>query len=202
MTVDTVDTVDVALDAAADAPSAETNTFALCASAFGTAMPAGFVRTDGTVLAVLPPNEQSCAMPNSTHVIVQLTVQGAAYRLVVNVASTSGDPRVYSAHVSAPLPGPAWSEGFHTGITFDYPTTLGLHSDATAFTLVDAAQLVPELLARVAVGSRVSFFAQGSGGTSAHLVHRNGSNDDGAIVLDPEGASPTVLVFHFADQTF
>lgn len=51
------------------------------------------------------------------------------------------------------------------------------------------------------VGARASVYAQGDGGSSAHLVHRNGHYDDGAVVLDPAG-SPRFLVFHFDGQSF
>ena len=42
----------------------------------------------------------------------------------------------------------------------------------------------------------------GATAASAHLIHRNGQQNDGAIVVDPTGAQPTWLLFHFANQTF
>ena len=37
---------------------------------------------------------------------------------------------------------------------------------------------------------------------SAHLVHRNYTNQDGAIVIGVDQASPTWLLFAFSDQSF
>ena len=132
---------------------------------------------------------------------MQVAAGGAVFRMVVNVASTSGDPRVRFAEVAHALPWPAWSEGFHGDQQIDYAATLGLHADAAPFAPVASAELIARVVARVAVGARVAIYAQGSGGSSAHLVHRNGSGDDGAIVLDPTG-SPRFLVFHFDGQQF
>src|SRR4051812_39193939 len=79
-----------------DAPAPDaSDKSAACASTFGNALTNAFGRLDGTVLAVVAPGNQRCAMPNGTHVVVQVTMDGAAYRMVVNVLSTSGDPHVW-----------------------------------------------------------------------------------------------------------
>jgi len=189
--------------ASADAPSADVSPAAACASAFGTALPAGYGRLDGVVRAVVTPADTQCAMPNRTHVVVQVEAGGAVYRMVVNVASTAAgvDPRVRFAEVAHDLPWPAWAEGFHGDQQVDYAATLGLHSDAAPFAPATSGELVARVAARVRVGARVSIYAQGSGGSSAHLVHRNGDRDDGAIVVDPTG-SPRFMVFHFDGQSF
>jgi hypothetical protein len=190
-----------AADAPVDAPAV--SPAATCASAFGTALPAGYGRLDGVVRAVVTPADTQCAMPNGTHVVVQVASGGAVYRMVVNVASTAAgvDPRVRFAEVAHALPGPDWAEGFHADQQFDYAATLGLHADAAPFAPATSAELVARLAASVRVGARVSVYAQGDGGSSAHLVHRNGRDDDGAVVLDPTG-SPRFLVFHFDGQSF
>lgn len=192
--------------AAVDAPlpPADVSPAAACASTFGTALPAGYGRLDGTVRAVVTPADTQCAMPNRTHVVVQVEAGGAVYRMVVNVASTVAgvDPRVRSAEVTHALPWPAWSEGFHGQQQLDYAATLGLHADTAPFAPTTSEALVARLVERVRVGARVSVYAQGSGGSSAHLVHRQGDGDDGAIVLDPSGAEPRWMVFHFDGQRF
>lgn len=177
---------------------------AACASAFGTMLPPGYGRLDGVVRAVVTPADVQCAMPNGTHVVVQVEAGGAVYRMVVNVASTVAgvDPRVRAAEVAHGLPLPAWSEGFHDHQQVDYAATLGLHADAAPFAPATAEALIARLAQQVRVGSRVSVYAQGSGGSSAHLVHRQGNGDDGAIVLDPTGAEPRWMVFHFDGQVF
>jgi hypothetical protein len=49
----------------------------------------------------------------------------------------------------------------------------------------------------------VSIYAQSSGGSSAHEIHKNsGNNGDGAIVINASQDAPVWLLFHFADQAF
>ena len=60
---------------------------------------------------------------------------------------------------------------------------------------------------RLVIGAKLSAYATSSGGStaaSAHLVHRNLSpaNTDGALVIDPDSASPLFLLFNFDGQTF
>src|SRR5262249_7095216 len=65
-----------------------------CAATFGQALTSSFGRIDGAVLAVVKPSDTQCPLPNSDHVILQVTMNGEAYRLVVNVQSDFGDPQV------------------------------------------------------------------------------------------------------------
>jgi hypothetical protein len=175
---------------------------AACASSFGSALTDSFGRLDGTLLAIVPPGDNDCAQPNSTHVVVQVTANGAAYRMVVNVVSEQGDPDVIVDDLDAALAGPAWSEGWHTDAPLDYVTTLGV--TMSQFTSTTQAQAVARIEQALAIGAHVSVYATSSGGSdaaSAHLVHRNAANADGAIVIDPETA-PHYLLSAFADQTF
>src|SRR5436305_1469514 len=66
---------------------------------------------------------------------------------------------------------------------------------------LDGAELTQMVTDRLAPDAPVSVFASTSGGDSAHLVHRNLTDQDGAIVVDPTGA-PLYLLFAFADQSF
>jgi hypothetical protein len=174
---------------------------AACVDAFGDALPVGYGRIDGTVVAVVAPGEM-CPLPNSDHVILEVAADGAVYRVVVNVLSTGTDPDVRFGELGHALPAPAFGEGFHAGVTLDYATDLGLHAGAAPFTPKAMAALVPLVVARISVGAKISAYAQGSGGASVHNVHRYGSGKDGALVVDPTSTSPRWLVFHFADQTF
>ena len=173
-----------------------------CASTFGGALTSAFGRLDGTVVAVVKPSDQQCAMPNSDHVVLEMLSGGAVYRMVVNVQSTFAgvDPRVLYLEKPTALVGPAWSEGWHTGIDFDYLQTLSLNK--ADFVFYDMPTLVNLVNDRVPLGMAVSVFATSSGGASAHLVHRNALNQDGAIVIDAAGQNPTYLFFAFADSTF
>jgi hypothetical protein len=187
--------------AASDAPAPDADKAAGCASAFGTELTNAFGRLDGTVLAIVPPGNQTCAMPNATHVVLEVTMHGAAYRMVVNVLSTSSDPHVWLGAIDAPLAGPTWSEGWHPGVQLDYVATLGVAK--TSFS--EAVEpLAVDRVGEIAIGAHISVFATSSGGAtadSAHLVHRNATNADGAIVLDPETA-PHYLLTAFPEQLF
>lgn len=187
---------DAALDGPLDKASA-------CATVFGSSLTNAFGRLDGTVRAVVPPGHPTCPMPNGTHLVLQVTMGGQAYRMVTNVLSDSGDPQVYFHELDAPLAGPAWSEGWHPGYALDYASTLHVTSDL--FVPHDMTTTVDLVTSRIELGAKVSVFATSSGGANAsgaHLVHRNLQNADGAIVIGPETASPHYLLFRFDEQAF
>lgn len=192
-----------ALDAAMDSPDAFRPT-GMCATTFGSALTAGFGRIDGTVYAVQKPSDTSCVMPNGDHVILQVLMNGAVYRLVANVQSDRAgtDPKILIASLSHALPAPAFSEGWHLGAGLDYVTSLGAHADAS-FTPYVIADAVTKIAGEVKVGDLVSVYGTSGSGRpeSAHLIHRNKTNEDGAIVVSP-ASSPRFLLFHFAEQTF
>lgn len=191
-------------ETAADAPletAADTSKAGACVDAFGDALPSGYGRLDGTVIAVLAPGEQ-CPMENADHVIVEVLASGAVYRVVVNVLSTSADPDVRFGTLDHALPAPTFGDGFHTGVTLDYATDLGLHSNAPPFAPKPMSELGPLVVAKIDVGAKIAAYAQGTTGTSIHKAHRNGGGKDGALVVDPTGPTPHWLVFHFANQSF
>ncbi|UQA60141.1 hypothetical protein [Polyangium aurulentum] len=169
-------------------------------SSFGDALTAAFGRVDGTVLAVVKPTDTQCAWPNNDHVVVQVTMLGKVYRMVVNVQSSFGDPNVRYLETTHALPAPVWEEGWHPGLMLDYANDLGVHADA--FTPHDMPTLSDKIADAITLGQKISVYAHSSGGPSAHKVHRNVNAQDGAIVLDPEGNAPKVLLFRFSDQQF
>lgn len=173
-----------------------------CASIFGDEIGSvGFARFDGKAVAVVQPGNESCAFPNGSHVVVQLEIKGQVYRMVVNVFSTKGtESRIFTAETQAPLPGEPWAEGWHPA-SLDYAATLSIHSDAfTPQTKTPASQWVADA---IQIDAPVSVFATAEGKPeSAHLVHRNGKQHDGAIVVDPTGPSPRWLLFRFDEQSF
>ena len=191
-------------DAAPADASTDAGKDAMCAATFGNGLTNAFGRVDGTVVAVVQPGNERCAMPNRDHVIVQVELDGAVYRMVVNVLSNGADPDIRVRALNAPLPAPAFAPGWHPGLTLDYPADLSVHS-GTGWDALDLAEATAWIAEPIEVGVSIAVYATSSGGTnaaSAHLIHRNGSNHDGAIVLDPTGASPRWLLFSFADQTF
>lgn len=166
-----------------------------CATSFGNALTDGFARIDGVVYALQMPNDQSCTMPNKDHLIVQVLMNGAVYRMVVNT-----DVKV--ATVEHAVPSPAFAEGWHTGVALDYPSILGAHSPS--FVAKDMAGVVASVTSELHVGDPVSIYATSeSYPDSAHLVHRNtnAQNVDGAIVAHPT-TSPKFILFAFDNQTF
>jgi hypothetical protein len=182
-----------AVDKAADCVDGEED--------LGTSLTSAFGRLDGTVLAVVKPTDTGCYLPNDDHVVLQVLWNGKAYRMVINVLSTFGDPDVfYLVHPGEPE-GLVWEEGWHPGITFDYVIDLGIH--AGVFTPFPMLELSDQIADQITLGQKVSVFAESDGyPSSAHKIHRNGGGHDGAIVLDPGTVGSRVLLFHFANQSF
>jgi hypothetical protein len=175
---------------------------ALCTDTFGDALPKGYFRIDGTVLAVVQPKDTQCPLPNDDHVVLEITSQGEAYRMVVNVQSDRDEADIRVAYASWPhaLLAPAWSEGVHPNVAVDYAADLGIHApDFTPDTLATLSQRVADALT---IGEKVSVYASSSGGASAHLIHKNKLGEDGAIVVGADGPSPRWLVFRFQTQDF
>lgn len=169
---------------------------AACASTFGTLFTRSNGRADGTLVALVRPVDQQCVAPNSTHVVVQLDIQGEVQRLVVSVdgvAVTTAD---------APLKGDAYAPGWHVNQQLDYPADLGKHS--TDFHDVTLNEAVDFLCEHLELGAPVSVYAysDGSNPSSAHQIHRNDNYPDGAIVVNPTSANPTYLLFRYATQVF
>lgn len=187
-------------DAAADA-DASVDKSATCVATFGSAIGnVGFARFDGTVVAVLEPGNKTCAAPNSTHVVIEIQTGGAVYRMVVDVDDKSSPGTIRATTVAHAWVGDPWADGWHT-MPLDYPTTLGVHSPA--FSSESTKVAVTAIESALEIGAKISVFATAMGEVnSAHLVHRNLTNADGAIVVDVDSAQPTWLLFAFSGATF
>lgn len=177
-----------------------------CASTFGSSLTASFGRMDGIVYAVQKPSDKGCAFPNNSHVILQVSLAGSVHRVAIALSSTRAgtDPKMRYRTISSALIGPPFSEGWHTSVAFDYVTNLGLHDgDEGGFTPRTKDEVIADIAAQLVIGAKVSVFATSDKGRpdSAHLVHRNDPNEDGAIVIDPTG-TPKYLLFHFDGQDF
>ena len=191
-----VDASDAAVAIDASKPTGQ------CAATFGDKLTEGFGRIDGMIYAVQKPSDTQCVLPNRDHVIVQVLMNGAVYRLVVNVLGGGADPNIRIGQMAHALPAPAYAEGWHLNVPLDYVSTLGAHADATfaALTLDEAVAKVDALLK---VGEPISVYGTSGAGRpeSAHLIHRNRANQDGALVANPT-TNPTFILFHFGNQTF
>ncbi len=181
---------------------------AACTDTFGSSLTKSFGRLDGTVAAVVPPAHPTCPLPNSDHLVLQVKMGGEVYRMVVNVRSDSpsvdgGTYDVFSDATQHALVGGDWSDGWHENASLDYAKDLGVHK--SEFTAHDLESLTATLTDVISVGAKVSVYATSSGGSyagSAHLVHRNGANHDGAIVTSAATGSPTFYLFAFDEQDF
>jgi len=159
-----------------------------CTSKLGQGLTKTFGRLDGTIVSIVPTSQTSCN-GDSTHVHLQVLMQGAVYDVAVNVDGLM-------AETSHAMVQGAWAEGWHSPANLDYPADLSEHSPAFATTNASALE---QKLASV---NHVSIFATGYGPDGAHLVHRNGGGHDGAVVLWPLSDSPDFLVFRFSTQSF
>ncbi|MDX9719184.1 MAG: hypothetical protein RBU37_00445 [Myxococcota bacterium] len=163
---------------------------------FGSAFTKSNGRADGTLVAIVRPTDLDCAWPNSSHITVQLAINGGVQRLVVSAEDIS------ITSVSHPLIGPPYAEGWHEGQQLDYWMDLGVHS--TDMTAASPDEVVDFVCSHLELGEEVSVFAysDGSKPSSAHQIHRNDKYPDGAIVAQPNSDNPTWLLFRYADQSF
>jgi hypothetical protein len=165
-----------------------------CTSNFGTALSGAYGRLDGFVVAVVPPGNGSACNADSNHVHLQVSSGGKTYDVAINTDSG------FIAQKDIKLPGAAWSEGWHTNASLDYPTDLGLHS--TDFTKGSKAVLDQDMEGALATANHVSVFATPYSHSGVHLVHRQSKGHDGAVVTDPLSPTSHVFAFHFSNQTF
>ncbi|MCW5807229.1 MAG: hypothetical protein KIT31_33035 [Deltaproteobacteria bacterium] len=187
-------------DAPGPRPDSSVDKSAGCVSSFGNALTTGFGRLDGTLVAVVPPGS-TCPRPNSTHLILEVRQNNQVYRMVAAVISDVGDPVMALAERDAALSGPAWQEGWHLGVPLDYVATLGVHR--LDFAPAPKQDLVDAIDRAAVIGGRVSVYATVEDQhDSAHLIHRNQSNKDGAIVFGADGPSPHYFLLRFDNQLF
>jgi hypothetical protein len=87
-------------------------------------------------------------------------------------------------------------------MTLDYVDDLGAHSDDLEPASFDGA--IDFVCGATAVGAPISVFAYSDDPDSsrAHQIHRNDNYPDGAVVVDPQSATPTYLLFRYLNQTF
>ena len=174
-----------------------------CTSNFGTALPSSgtFGRLDGYLVAIVPPGSTSGCNDDDAHVHLQIKMNNAIYDIAIDATNGStGVDDVHTGTLDRAMPaGPAWAEGFHTGVSIDYPS-LGIHS--SSLTLGTKAQIVAAITADLATVNHISIFTTSYGQTGAHLVHRNSGSTDGVLVTEPLSTTPHLRMFSFSDQSF
>lgn len=171
-----------------------------CVDTFGQELTDDYARLDGTIVAFVKPSDTQCEGVNDDHGILEVEMGGAVYRMVINVGAP-GEPLIRYAAIEHDLPNPDFEEGWHTNVQLDYVISFDVHANED-FDAVESVTLAQTISDELVIGEKVSVYATSSGGSSAHLIHRQTGNKDGAIFLHPDSSSPRVLLFHFDNQTF
>jgi hypothetical protein len=171
-----------------------------CVGTFGEALTDDYGRIDGTVVALVKPSDRQCPTVNDDHAILEVEMEGAVYRMVINVGAP-GEPAIRYASVARDMPNPAFEEGWHLGVQLDYVVSFDVHAEED-FEQVEPVTLAQRISDELVIGEKVSVYTTSSGGASAHLIHRNSGYRDGAIFLQPGGPNPRALLFHFEGQSF
>jgi hypothetical protein len=164
-----------------------------CTGSFGSGLSTSHARLDGYVVAVIPPGQGKSCNGDSTHVHLQISMNNAIYDVAANADGLETEK-------DTALLGGAWSEGWHTSDSLDYPGDLGVHS--SDFSLTGVSAVAAEVEQQLANANHVSVFCTGYDATGCHLVHRQGTGKDGAIVIDPLSPTSHWLLFDFSTDNF
>lgn len=174
-----------------------------CTSSFGNALSASptFGRLDGYLVAIVPPGNGSACNADSSHVHLQVRMNGGIYDVAIDVTDAmTGVDDVHTTTRDRAMPVDLpWAEGWHTSLLDDY-VALGLHS--TDLPLVPKTELVALLQQDLATVNHISVYATTYGADGTHLVHRNGNGKDGLIVTQPQSIPAHLRFFSFTDQAF
>jgi hypothetical protein len=163
-----------------------------CTSTLGMGLSPDHGRLDGTLVSIVPEKGARCPS-DSTHLHLQVRMNGANYDIAVNLDGFEGE-------IDAPLPGIPFAEGWHP-MNLDYAQDLGLHS--SALNVTTPATIRARVVAQLANANHISVFGTGyPGSDGAHLIHRKTTAHDGALVINPLGAKAHVIAFRFATDTF
>ena len=135
---------------------------------------------------------------DDSHVHLQVEVAGNVYDIAVDIGAENDQVGMYQQ--ALPLPGGAWAEGWHDDdLSYD---SLGLH--VAQFPLGTPTTNAASLESLLEGTSQISIFCTGySQGNGCHDVHyQDGTTNDGALVLNPLAATPTLVFFRFVSQSF
>jgi hypothetical protein len=135
---------------------------------------------------------------DDSHVHLQVEVTGNVYDVAVDIGSENDQVGMYQQALA--LPDGAWAEGWHDD-DLSY-ASLGLH--VAQFPLETPTTNAASLESLLEETSQISIFCTGySEGNGCHDVHyEDGTTNDGALVLNPLAATPTLVFFRFVSQSF
>jgi len=135
---------------------------------------------------------------DDSHVHLQVEVTGNVYDIAVDIGAENDQVGMYQQALA--LPDGAWAEGWHDD-DLSY-ASLGLH--VAQFPLETPTANAASLESLLEGTSQISIFCTGySQGNGCHDVHyQDGTTNDGALVLNPLAATPTLVFFRFVSQSF
>jgi hypothetical protein len=163
-----------------------------CTTGYGNALSKSYGRLDGYIAAT------ECGAVD-THVHVQVRMNNQQYDVAINLDT------LY-AEMDAAMPDSPWSEGWHTGLSTNYPQTYGLHS--SAFIQPAPTQqasmnlLAAKIESEIANANHISIYATGYGPDGIHDVHRKVGGSDGVIVIHPLSKPAHMMMFRFSTDSF
>jgi hypothetical protein len=164
----------------------------------GTALNTYDGRLDGYLSYVVPRGGSGACNGDDSHVHLQVKMQGNIYDVAVDIGKFSGDVLFYESDM--PLPGGAWSEGWHGGDILGYPK-IGVHSGQ--FTPQDPATLGAKIASELTSVNHISVFGSSySQGNGCHDVHYVDGANDGAIAIQPLAGKAHVIFLRFSTQSF
>jgi hypothetical protein len=159
-----------------------------CTTSYGSQLSQTHGRLDGFLVAIIPTSNHSCN-GDSTHIHLQVLMHGAVYDVAVNTDTQSIERDL-------PIPGGAWSEGWHNPGSLDY-VALGLHT--ASFTQATNEQAIETELASV---NHISIFCTDyTDNTGCHDVHRRYAGSDGALILHPLASQAHLILFDFTNTS-
>lgn len=174
-----------------------------CTSNFGQLLGAAgtYGRLDGFLVAVVPPSGMSSCNADTSHVHLQVRMNGAVYDVAVDATDgMTGTDDVHTTQIVHDMPNLPWAEGWHAPVNSDY-TTLGLHSTDLPFQTKQ--QVIDDLNADFTTTNHISvYMVTYTGGSGGHLVHRNGNGRDGMIVTEPLSSPAKLRVLSFTNVVF
>lgn len=173
-----------------------------CTSNFGQKLPASgtYGRLDGYLVAIVPPSGMNACNADTSHVHLQIRMEGAVYDIAVD--ATDGSTNMDDVNVfelDRDLPTTPWAEGFHTGLNADY-VSLGVHSTDMVFQT--KSQVVATLNTDLEAANHISIYTITYGPDGGHLVHRNGNGRDGMIITEPLSQPAHFRLLSFTGQAF
>jgi hypothetical protein len=176
-------------------PGDGTPTRLTCTGNFGSGLSSGsHGRLDGTLVSIVPPASGQGCNGDAHHLHLQIAMNGGTYDIAVNIAGVDVLER------DGAMVGGPWTEGWNSNEPLDFPTSFGVHS--SDFSSIDEQTLAQHLESLLADVNHISVFATKYSTGGAHLIHRNGNGNDGALVLQPLSGAPHYVLVHFPNQTF